>query len=391
MGVSTAVMGARHALSGQGTSWLRTRNWDLLYVSLSVILVPLPYLLYVAIRDWQILLPLATSFETSIQDVSRQIINAVVALAIGGPHMYATFARTSLDKAFVQRFRVFSWSSLIIPAVVIALAFANIAALIAVFFFWASLHLLHQIIFIVECYNVRQKTTLSLQSKAIDYAVVLTSLYPIALFRMWRDTFTLGPFNVGQAVGSVTAAIIPGVDGFPLAFVILGGLAFGISLVLFTAKSIIEIRGGYAHLPKILFIYVTIIASFLAPLLPNLDTAFQGMNVWHSFQYLALTWYINNLRQERGELKKSRLVERMSQDGKMREFYLFNVGLTILDMLLAAVIFLLLRATGMPGTLAFEKAYYIAILSFLWIHYYHDHFLFTQPQAVEMAPAPATG
>ena len=28
------------------------------------------------------------------------------------------------------------------------------------------------------------------------------------------------------------------------------------------------------------------------PALGNLDTAFQGMNVWHSFQYLALTWLL---------------------------------------------------------------------------------------------------
>jgi hypothetical protein len=30
----------------------------------------------------------------------------------------------------------------------------------------------------------------------------------------------------------------------------------------------------------------------------------------------------------------------------------------------------------------FDIAYYTAILSFLWIHYYHDHFLFTDFEAL---------
>ncbi len=31
----------------------------------------------------------------------------------------------------------------------------------------------------------------------------------------------------------------------------------------------------------------------------------------------------------------------------------------------------------------FDTAYYTAILSFLWIHYYHDHFLFTNFEALD--------
>jgi hypothetical protein len=31
----------------------------------------------------------------------------------------------------------------------------------------------------------------------------------------------------------------------------------------------------------------------------------------------------------------------------------------------------------------FDVAYYTAILSFLWIHYYHDHFLFTNFEALD--------
>ncbi len=33
----------------------------------------------------------------------------------------------------------------------------------------------------------------------------------------------------------------------------------------------------------------------------------------------------------------------------------------------------------------FDVAYYTAILSFLWIHYYHDHFLFTDFEVLDDA------
>ena len=36
----------------------------------------------------------------------------------------------------------------------------------------------------------------------------------------------------------------------------------------------------------------------------------------------------------------------------------------------------------------FDTAYYTAILCFLWVHYYHDHFLFTDFEAVDrLVPA----
>jgi hypothetical protein len=61
----------------------------------------------------------------------------------------------------------------------------------------------------------------------------------------------------------------------------------------------VQWRAGSLNQPKTLFIALTFMTSFFIPALGNLDTAFQGMNVWHSLQYLALTWMLNNVRQER--------------------------------------------------------------------------------------------
>jgi hypothetical protein len=39
-------------------------------------------------------------------------------------------------------------------------------------------------------------------------------------------------------------------------------------------------------------------------------------------------------------------------------------------------------AFNQPFDYAFDRAYYIAVLSFLWIHYYFDHYLFAQPKVI---------
>lgn len=361
--------------------WLWNRRWDLTFISLSGVLVAVPYLAYIGLLEIQPLLqPLARIFGGDIESVSRNLVNAIVALVVGGPHMYATFSRTALDTDFVKRHPRLVWSSLLIPAVVVALAFFNLSLLLTLFFFWASLHVLHQILYIVELYNHRRPTGLSRLSRYSDYAVVMTSLYPLAAVRIASGAFAIGPNNLSDFIGSF----------IPLGpwMVWLAGGAFAVSLAVWLVKSAGEAARGALHLPKTVFIALTVVASFFVPSLENLDTAFQGMNLWHSLQYLALTWMLNNLRAQRGELDRSPLVKRMSEPGSTRRYYLFNIGLTMADMVLAGVIFVVLRyALGQPFDYAFDRAYYIAILSFLWIHYYHDHYLFTQPQVIDMPKA----
>ncbi|GAB4163802.1 MAG: hypothetical protein Fur0021_39160 [Candidatus Promineifilaceae bacterium] len=353
--------------------WIYNQRWDLIFISMSVVLVPVPYLIWLLMRD---------VFQVE-SDMGRQAVNLLIAGLIGGPHMYATFTRTALDVDFRQHYRGFLRSSIIIPLVVITLALTNLTLLLTVFFFWASIHVLHQIVFVVEAYNQKAgtapvKSSLSPLSRLIDYAVVLTSLYPFAAYRVAiTQDFSIGPSRLND--------IIPSFLEMPWV-VWAAGLAFGVSAVAFTIKTILELREGTAHVPKIVFITLTSIASFIVPTLGNLDTAFQGMNVWHSFQYLALTWYINRLREERGDLKKSPLVKRISEDGKAKVYYGFNLALTggsvVIIGIVFSILYFLVGGKWSTASYALETSYYIGVLSFLWIHYYHDHFLFTKADAV---------
>ena len=192
-----------------------------------------------------------------------------------------------------------------------------------------------------------------------------------------NQDFAIGPSNLNDVIPSI----------FEMPWVVYAAsIAFAISLVAFIIKTGGELRDGTAHYPKILFISVTVVASFIVPALGNLDTGFQGMNFWHSFQYLALTWYINRLRQERGELNRKPMIQRLSTDGKAKAFYGFNMLLTFGTGIIIAIVTLILHygVGGQWATLsfAFETAYYIGVLSVLWIHYYHDHFLFTNADSV---------
>ncbi len=196
---------------------------------------------------------------------------------------------------------------------------------------WASIHVLHQVIYIVELYNHRQKTSLSTFSRLADYGVVLTALYPLAVWKIANGPFFIGSNDLSSVVGKI----------LPLGswMVWLAGGAFGCALVIWVIRSVMDYKQDSLNVPNTLFIVLTVTASFFIPILRNLDTAFQGMNVWHSLQYLALTRILNHIRQQRGELDNSPFVKRMLTDGSTGRYYLFNILLMLGDVAVAGVLF----------------------------------------------------
>jgi hypothetical protein len=338
---------------GERWLWLHSKEWDLCCITLSSVLVVLPLALYHLVGN------------------SATFVNLFIAGVIGGPHMYATFFRTALDRPFRQQHRFLVGSSCAIPVLVVGLALWHFQLLITLFFFWASIHVLHQIAYIVECYERKQQHSLQRWSRGIDYAVVLTCLFPIASYKFIHDQFYIGS----------TLLLYPDVLKTPLVFYAITGV-FACALLLFLGKTLVEIWQGTAHYPKILLVTITVALALLTTSYrgAQLEIAFQGFNTWHSFQYLALTWYINTLRQQRGEITAP-LMRWLSETGKGRFYYFYglNIALTLGALGLIGVVFFLVG-------LSFERSYYIVVLSFLLMHYYHDHFLFTQFGALVRMP-----
>lgn len=386
MSVATTDFSVLHHQARERTQptglWLRSRNWDLLYITLSVVLVPLPYILYLVGKQFGL-----------TSDVSRNIVNAAVSILVGGPHMYATFLRTNFDRQFIGRYPMLVRTSLIIPVVVISLAFLNLTLLLTVFFFWALMHVLHQITYVTELYNHRRDQTqgigaksffpqsLSMPARLIDYGVIMTCMFPITAWKISEGSFKVGANDLTAAIPTVFQA-----QWF---FVVMTAI-FVMATLAFAAKTVYEVHKGYIHWPKTVFIVMTVGVAFIVPALPNLDTAFQGLNTWHSFQYLALTILILRLREERGELENAApFVHRIAQGDNAkgsRKLYLFSASMMVGSLMVGVVIYLLFSVVN-PSKAGsnqhFDITYYSAILCFLWIHYYYDHFLFTDFEAVD--------
>jgi hypothetical protein len=354
----TASVAAAGTVTRLGAStegaWLRSRTWDLWFLILSAALVPIPLLLYHGLG------------------VSQTAVNLIVAGLVGGPHLYSTFTYTFLEPNYRRRHLRFLLGSLALPVIVTVLAFVNLQILLTIFFTWASIHVLHQITYINDCYSAKRPVRRSRKGRIIDYGVVFTCLYPMATPQILNHDFQLGGEQL-YVPGWADHGVVADLQVFA-AFAL-----FGIFFVLWMGKNIREARQGLLTAPSVLLIGLTIVVGFTLPLFPNIDVAFQGFNTWHSLQYLALTWFILSRKAENGEIG-SQFVRKISGTSHTSIFYASMIGAT----LLSGVIYLILwRGFNLPQ----DRAYYVVVLSFLLIHYFYDHILFRDFGTLEQAHA----
>ena len=325
--------------------WLRSPSWDLSFLILSAALVPIPLMMFHVIG------------------LSQTAVNLIVAGLIGGPHLYSTFTYTFMEPAYRRRHGRFLAASLALPVIVTVLAFVNLQVLLTVFFLWASIHVLHQITYINDCYAAKGPVARPGRERLIDYGVVFLCLYPMATPQILEGSFQLGgtPLYVPDWA---TRGLVADLQIYGIAAL------FAVFLALWLAKCVRDWRAGRLLVPSVLLVGLTIAIGFTLPLFPNSDVAFQGFNVWHSLQYLALVWFLMAMRKERGEIDNHFVAEMNGPDRALR-FYGLAVALT------AAAAALVLVIHGLFGV-PLQQAYYIVILSTLLQHYYLDHLQFTK-------------
>ncbi len=307
---------------------------------------------------------------------SNIVVDLLVTMVIGGPHLFATYTMTLMEPDFRRRYPIYSKGAFLLPVLIVSLAVWNLTVLVTVFFFWASVHVIHQAAFIADAYRMKDPRGWTWAGRAIDYGLIFTCLYPIATQKLIHSQFVTG----GRTL------LFP--DALKFSFV--PWLVWGVFLFFlfaFVIKTGWEIRTHRFHGPKTLHMAVATALFFYTPSLRNLDVAFQGLNVWHSFQYLAVVLYLNRLRQQKG-LIGSHAVRSVSRRGwKLYAMCLaFTVGAGVVFLgVLGLVVHLGVFQTGAPmhnflyGTVASDQhyfAFYSVILSFLLIHYYFDHFIF---------------
>jgi hypothetical protein len=343
MAVSAAAAGGS---SGEGL-WIRSRRFDLVFLTLSGALVFLPYLSY-GFLQW-----------LGASDASASlIVGLVVTLLVGGPHMYSTYLRTALEPRFRERYGFLAWlPMLLIPVLVVIGALHAFLLLLTAFFFWASVHVTHQAQWISETYRRKATGRVSMVDRLLDGALILGALYTMAMYK-----FVAGKF----ALGSSTLLFPEFLKRREVAVAFTIG--FAALFVFYVYRTVAEIRRGEASVPRLLFMAFTVGLAFIIPLFDNLDVAFQGFNTWHSLQYLALTWFILSRNAERGAIGSS-VAQKLAGSEKTGRFY----GAMVLATVMAGgIYFVLWKGLGFPQ----DKSYYVVVLTFLLIHYFYDHFLF---------------
>jgi hypothetical protein len=93
-----------------------------------------------------------------------------------------------------------------------------------------------------------------------------------------------------------------------------------------------------------------------------------------------------------GQLDKNApLVARFSKGKDSRGLFVLSTLMLVGSVVVFVVVYGIagILKPGIDSNTHFDIAYYTAILSFLWIHYYHDHFLFTNFEALDEAYGPA--
>jgi hypothetical protein len=339
-----ALSRPRAAAAAEGV-WLRSPRWDLTFLILSAALVPIPLLLFHGLG------------------MSQTAVNLLVAGLVGGPHLYSTFTYTFMEPNYRRRHRRFLTASLALPVIVTVMAFVNLQVLLTIFFLWASIHVLHQITYINDCYVAKRPVARPRREQIVDYGVVFLCLYPIATPQILDGSFQLGGTQL-YVPAWASSGLVAELQ------IVLVAVAFGAFFALWLAKTIRDWRAGMLLVPSTLLIALTIAIGFTLPLFPNIDVAFQGFNVWHSLQYLGLVWFLMVMRKERGEID-NHFVAEMNGPDRPWHFYGLAVSLTAIAGMLVLVIH------GVFG-LDLQKAYYIVILSTLLQHYYLDHLQFSK-------------
>lgn len=346
--------------------WLVSAPYDLTFIIGSAVLVFVPHAIHLL---WP----------------SAIVVDLAVAATIGGPHLFATYTLTFMEPNFRRRYPRYTAGALLLPLLVVGAALAHLDLLVTAFFFLAALHVIHQAGYVADSYRAKLPEPPALQrlARGIDYGLLLSSLFVLATFRFTGARLRIFGTDLGEhpfATGGRRLLFPAFLQTELLAWALL--LAFLTCAALFAAKSVHEAAQGRLNLPKTLHLTVAGGLFFVTPALQNLDVAFQGLNTWHSFQYLAVVIFLNRCRQAQGLIGAARTARFATSGVRL-------YGVCLAFTAAAGLVYLALRGAVLlvdawPGDTQQQHyfAFYVAVLSALLIHYYFDHFLFLRIDGV---------
>ena len=329
--------------------WLGGLRWDATWLIGSAAIVPL-----VLVFVWA--------------GVPNAWLNLAVTTIVGGPHLFATYTATYMDPRFRRTHApLLILVSILVPAGVTLMTLYDFQALLSFFIFAASIHVLQQNAYLADVYRRRGARPERPWARWVDYGFVGLSFYPIASYKLVNGAFRLGE----------TEILIPPLFRTEATYWAVS-LAFAALAALWVWKTLEERRRGVLNLPKTVLIGVTAGIAFTVPLCGDggrLELAFQAVNAWHSIQYLGLVWFIQQIRHQRGLIEPS-FARTLSSPRRSAGRYFGFCFATSVTLLGAMVYLSYVNPFGLDTSVAFDRYYYMGILSCLLIHYALDAYLF---------------
>jgi hypothetical protein len=361
--------------------WIRSCRWDLTFIIGSGVLVAAPLATYYLATILTGVPPQAFQHQQALS--ITMLINLAMAFLIGGPHMYATYTLTVAEQRFRDRHPWALFAATLLPIGVVLLAATRIELLITFFFGWASIHVVQQLLYLVQQYHLRagEPSAVPRWSRAVDYVVAACCLYPVALWRMLAPSgATLAlPFGItvspGFSIGRVDLAQqLPDIVHGQVWIAVVVGALFAAAFAAFLARTAWEVIAHRVVWPRTLLLLATAPVAFVVPCVENADVALQGLNLWHSAQYLGLVHLMNAYRKQRGEMSSYALAT-VTGFGNGWSYYALVV---VISVSAGAVMGVLHYGVGLPML----QVYYSVLLSGLFVHYLWDHAVFTQRHAL---------
>lgn len=334
-----------NTISASTGPWLYSRRWDITWILGTAAIIPLILTLV-----WG--------------GISSDLLNLLVTLLAGGPHVFSTLLTTYLDPRYRGRHPwILAAIALAVPAIVVFMTVHHFEALMSFFIFAASFHVLQQNAYLSDVYRQRSGKREHAASRLLDYAVLFLSFYPIAAYKLVHNDFMLGEISI----------MIPGIVKSDVTWKTIS-ILFAVAVAAWTVKTIGESRRGMLNVPKTTLIALTSVIAFLIPATAGgtrMELAFQSVNSWHSLQYLGVVWLILHARKLRGEAD-SGLLRRISGPGRPTWCF-YGLCILFTGMLLGVIAVL---TTADPLHLTRFQYYYMGVFSVLFIHYAFDGYFF---------------
>ena len=414
MSGQAAIFDVAPPLSASRQGWIWSEAWDKRWIIFTALLAPVPVVFFLLCMH--ALTSYAGMARADAKGISEDLTSLFVMALAGGPHVWVTFTRTYLNANFKARHKFWYWAGfLVVPTVATLGLYSNTSRtlLMTGFFFLASLHIVHQLSYVVRFYHDRDGAKPSTASRWMDFGAVIFPLYPLSTFRMvmcnensmarnWAASW-FGSAAQAQEWKFHIGRMQPMLPDFILAdwFWMANLAAFVFFTTLWGVKSYYEYRENRLHMPKFMLICCAIGVGLFAPCWPNLDSSFQGFNLWHSIQYIALTWFITRNMAARGEHTNGFMRWLGGEGQRGSRYYAFGLGvffLIISIMLVIATVIVVSQGIGYfqgvgettdahyrPG--AVLQSYYLLGFGLLLTHYFHDFFFFTRGTYLENAAA----